>query len=325
MSGVESQPHQPELNAYKSRFSWSDIPWEDKGEAIIDGSATGVEAAWPTIIHSSVFDNPIDDWYCYWSTHNENYLGLSTAPNPWGPWTFHSEVFSDPEGGQTASPSAVVVPEDSRLNLYYHVDPNFGSGGSQFTKLATTPLSGDGTSFTIQKPVLECPKDGRWDDRERSYLKCVRKGRKFVAVYQGRDTSLNIKGIGVAESFNGEQFHKTQKNPAYDNTQWDNPSPSFTTQGVSPSLSHLGGQLTIHYGDNIENVARALPYQDHDKALFESGEVVYEPPAWFGSGDYPNVQDFVADKEYVYMIYYREPNNADREIGVARVPQGEIL
>ncbi|QLH80994.1 hypothetical protein [Halosimplex pelagicum] len=326
ISGVDAQPHQPRYQSYKSDFSWQDISWEDKGGPIIDGSGPGDgEAAWPTVIHAaSVLDNSYDDWYCYWSTHDRNYIALSTAPSPWGPWSYHGKVLSDSEGSQTASPSVVFDPERGRLNLYYHVDPDFTTGGAgkQYTKLATAASTGNGTSFTIQGAALDAPEDANWDGHERSYMSVVRRGKRFIGVYQGRDKANNIKGIGLCHSIDGETFVKSQSQPAWDNTQWAGYDPTIP-QGGSPALSLVGGHLTIHYADFQAAEARALPYESADAALLQGGETVYTAPAWTDSGDTVVAQDFVSDGEYLYLVYFATPTDGvDNEIGVARAELG---
>jgi len=326
VSAVEAKPAQPRYQSYKSAFSWQVINWEDNGSAIIDGSSTGDnDAAWPSILHAdSVLDSPIDDWYCYWSTHDQNYIALHTAPSPWGPWTYQSQVHSDTEGSQTASPWAVFDPERDRINLYYHTDPNFsGTSGRQHTRLATAASTGDGTSFSTVGTVLEAPRDGTWDEQERSYMRGVRVGRTFVAAYQGRDRQNNAKGIGLARSFDGEDFEKIQPQPAFDNAHWASNPWEPNTQGAAPSISLLGGELFVHFNDRTAVESRVLPLRDADAGLDQEAETVYTQQAW-QSGT-PAVQEFVSDGQYLYLVYYDETNAADRSVGIARAELGVDL
>ncbi|MFC6825650.1 hypothetical protein [Halopelagius fulvigenes] len=322
LSATPVTPANPRIQNQKRDWSWEDITWEDKGSPIIDGSASASPdgATYPTIINAEeALASPIDTYYCYWSGHDAGAgIELSTAPSLWGPWTFHGRVISDTALGDNhvASPSAVVDSRNSRLNLYVH-SPD---GGSQDTYLMTAPLSGDGTSFTLQKKVLKCSADGRWDEQERSYFSVRRIGRKFVGVYQGRDGPNNAPGIGVAWSMDGENW-ETKPSPAFDNTQWQNYAPR-EYNGGSPALSSVGGRVAIHYGDRAGPHARALPFSDHEKTAFGGGEVVYSPPAWADATGV-NAYDFYNDGEYLHMFYYAKVSN-NSNIGVARAKLGEI-
>jgi len=118
----------------------------------------GKDIYWPSIVDAkAVFDNPLADYYCYYSldhaTSSPMGIGLAYTDDPLGSWTDYASnpVFDvHAEGDET--PKAIYDPANSRLNLYYH-SPNLGS--NQSTGLATTPDSGDGTSFTDQGIVLD--------------------------------------------------------------------------------------------------------------------------------------------------------------------------
>lgn len=316
-SGVPLGPHQPSLQSQNAEFSWQNIPWEDKGQAVITGDVLDGSAGYATHIHGSVFDNPLDDHYLYWSTHDYSYIALHTTSDLFADpseWTFQGEIFSDPNGTHTASPSVCLDPRNNRVNIYYHTKSN----AVQYTKLATLPLSGDGTNPTIQRRVLDSPEDDSWDEQERSYLRMYRGGT--LGVYQGRDVSNNAAGIGVVHSRDGENLVRKPK-PAFDNAHWAGDSPQSYLGGL-PALSFIGGQVTLHYNDRTVNEARALPFDQRDSGLMQEGETVYTAQEWVASGKGPAVNEFVVEDEYVYMIYHTEsyPSN----IGVARCLRGEL-
>lgn len=323
ISGSIIAPNATTLQNQKRDWSWENIEWEDKGGPIIDHSTSSSPdgATYPTILNAGVaLDNPIDQYYMYWSGHDTPCgMELSTAPHPWGPWTFHSTVIPGDQfgGGHVASPSALVDPSNDRLNLYVHSNDD-----GQQSYLMAAPLTGDGTTFTEVSTVLACPFDSTWDEQERSYLKVRRIGTTYWGVYQGRDVSNNIPGIGVCYSFDGETW-QTDASPAFDNTQWMDYQPR-SYQGGSPSLSTVGNIPYIHYGDRGDpSAARALPLADKDRALFQPGEEVMTVPSWSSSSGI-NVHEFWTDEQYIYAYYY-VAEGLETEIGVARAELGGIF
>jgi len=318
-SGIEIMPHQPKMQAYKTNFSWSAISWEDKGSAIIDESGVTGQSSYPTCIHAgSVFQSAIDDWYIYWSTHDYNNIHLSTAPSPWGPWTYYGDVFSDTEGNQTASPSVLVDPDNNRLNLYYHVNPSGVDRRGQLTKLATTAdLTGNGTSFSIVGDALISDQNGNWDDDEISYMKVYRLGPSFIGVYQGRDQYQSAPGIGVAFSDDGENWW-AEKEPAFDNAQWQNYDPQEYTGGT-PCLAYLANTLWLCWNDKTTNNAYAYPFEYRHHPVESPYKIYGASDISWGSG-YVSVQDFVSDGEYLYLIY-----GHGGVIGITRTELGGIL
>lgn len=327
----EVQPTSGALQSQKNWWSWPDIPWEDKGQAIIDGSSLGSTssdgASYPTVIDASaVFDNPLDNYYIYWSGHDSpTGIHLTTAPSLWGPWTLHGEVLPDTTapfsgGGHIASPSAVYDPERDRLNLYVHTNMNDVSGGAgQSSYLYTTPETGDGASnYTYQNQVLKSENDDTWDCNQQTYFEVRRVNGSWWGVYQGRDDEGGAVGIGVAHSFDGVNW-TTEPTPAFDNTQWGSYDPRGFNGG-SPTLSVVGGEPYIHHNDRLNGDSLALPFEDRDKAMFQTGEVVYSIPSWApASANSVGAYDFMNDEEYLYMFYLIGADGALR-IGEARAP-----
>jgi hypothetical protein len=160
-------------------------------------------------------------------------------------------------------------------------------------------------------------------------MKVIRSGGCFIGVYQGRDRSNNIKGIGLAHSWDGENWTTTQQPPAFDNTQWNNYDPQGA-QGASPGLSQIGGHISIHYGDSEATESRALPYQYADcPMLDQDAQTVYEAQDWFPTDTtWPAVQEIVSDGEYIYLIYMsadNETGGSTTSTGVARADLGVDL
>jgi hypothetical protein len=312
-------PQNNTLQSGKNSFSWDEIQWENKGAPIITGSSIGGSAGYPTLIHGpTVLGNPIDTWYCYWSSHNANDIGLATASDLWGPWTERGSVFSDPAGGQTASPSVLYDPLQDRLMLYYHVDD-----AGQYTKLATDTTLNDGTDWTIQTTVLDPPFDGTWFEQERTYLSVLRHGNGYVGVFQGRDDPKNAPGIGVMRSGDGINW-SVEPTPAYDNTQWGKTNPRGF-QGGSPRLSRLGGELTILYQDRGSQEIHALPFEERNSNFFPNPTTVLTKPSW-SDADGIGPGETWRDGGYVFQFFYDDDvSNNDFNIGVVRAPQSEVI
>lgn len=214
-------------------------------------------AQYPTVVKASAFlDEPIDTYYMYAAPYGTPYVSLYTASHPEGPWTEQGEVLrAEPDGwGQADSPHAMYVPEHDELWLYYHEaggSAGYGPGPTgQYTMLARTSASGDGTSFTKYgdpTPVLAGRKRGRWDDYTRTYFTCRRVGSKWFGVYQGLDHGFNERGIGVAYSQDGIDW-RTQQNPIGWGTIIQDYDPNEANL-VAPTLVQLGQQLFVLYSD----------------------------------------------------------------------------
>jgi len=322
VAGVIGGPHQKTLQTQYSRFSWANLSWEDKGEAIIDGSSLDGSAGYPCFTHGpSLVDNPIDEWYCYWSGHNDNGIVLSTAPELWGPWTSQGSVLSDGAGTQTASPWVIPEISNTNLRLYYHSD-EVPLPGSQQTKYATASATGDGTSWTIQGPTLEPnSRSSEWDRTERTYTKVYREGNEWLAVYQGRDDGSNAAGIGVAWSDDGLNW-TTETTPAYLNNQFDGADHS-TFLGGSPALSTFGGRRDILYSDTTAEEIRVAPFDARDRPL-NTAETVFGVPSW-ASGPSVHPAAPIIDGQYLYLGYGVGDGSSDNlNIGMARTELKDV-
>lgn len=321
----------PTLQNQRRQWSWSDIPWEDKGEPIEDGSASGTTttdgACYPSVIDAQAFfENPLDSYYMYWSGHDTPVgIHLSTAPELWGPWTFEQEVVAGDSlgGGHVASPCAVVDPERGRLNLYVHSVVGGGPSGYnlQGSYLLTAPSASDGTSFSEVGQVINTPADNTWDEEQRSYFQARRIGSSWIGVYQGRDHNANAPAIGVAHSYNGVDW-TVEPSPAFDGTNFKSHDPN-DFNGGSPALSVVGGAVHIHHNDRGNGESLALPFDTRDRALFQPGEVVYTLPDWApSSASSVGAYDFRSDDEYLYMFYLISADQL--YIGQGRAPLEEI-
>jgi hypothetical protein len=146
-----------------------------------DLSWTSEPIYWPCVIEAGeVFDNPLSNWYMYYSEdHTSGAIGLRHADDPLDPtdWTDEGPVF-DAHSGQDETPWAVYDPANSRLNLYYHAQ----IGTTQKTGLATTATSNDGTSFTDQGVVIDTPSNTPGDGHT-GYARVYRFGRDWIAYH----------------------------------------------------------------------------------------------------------------------------------------------
>jgi hypothetical protein len=145
-----------------------------------------------------------------------------------------------------------------------------------------------------------------------------RLGGEYVGVYQGR-WAPNNTGIGVAHSYNGEQF-EPEPTAAWDSTQWTTTDPQ-TFSGGSPILTRLRTGLSILYHDRGTGHIHALPYDSRHTPIHQAGEVVYRSPSWTSNNVAPDAT--VVDDSYIYLIYH-DTVTAGRNIGIARASRGDL-
>jgi hypothetical protein len=267
----------------------------------------------------SVFDNPIDDWYIIWSSHDFNDMGISTTSDPWSELTYQASL-SDPEGSQTASPHWVYVPEEDVVRVYYHVNPS-----AQKTKYATISTSGDGTSWTIQGELLDFALDGSFDDYERTYFRAYRRGSGWIGTYQGRDQDTNQPGDGWATSQDGINWSLADSpiNDAAHYVAQSNYDPQ-SYNGGSPVIVRVNNEDHMLYQsrDTTPGELRAIPLNREQPALDE-GELVYNMPSW-ASEDGVAANAVFADKDYLYLSYHIESAADNRDLGIARTLLSEV-
>jgi len=333
LSASLAPPSSENLIAQKTPFSWTAIDWEDKGGAIIDGSANpdNAQAGYVGVIPGSVFGNPLDNWYFFWSGDNPSDILLSTAPTLWpskSDVTYQGVLIERDNLSVTAShlasPWPVLDPKNDRINLYYHR----GAGGlpGQVTDLATIPLSGDGTNASRDQLVIKSQLNGRFDAQERSYLAVERTANGYVGVYNGRDQDdfLNAPGIAVARSVDGREW-TVEPTPAFDGMQFGSFDPQKNNGGI-PGLFRLGGELHVTYYDVDAGEARVLPFSQRHTATFAEGETVMGLPSWdtTGGSGTPVINEVVAYGGYLYLLYHLHDGGGASEIGVKRANLGDL-
>lgn len=297
--------------------------WTKLDSPVVTGTSdTYEQAAFPSLFHAGRhLDDPIGEWYLYWSGHDGGGVRLHYADDLLGEWTRYGDnpLFdvSDVGGGDhVASPSAVWDPSNGRLNLYYHrgypearTHPRF----RQETELAT---STGGTSFTKRTSVLRCPYDGSWDEQERSYLRVKRNGGTYVGVYQGRDDENNNPGVGYAWSRDGESW-ETLAHPLWYNRHIRDYDPRTFQQG-SPVLVAFGGSayVLLSYGGPTSRSISAVR-MDHPEAVSGTPVPVLEPTrSWEGAIlEAPTVY-YHDDRAYLFYNG-QDPSTHERAIGVA--------
>ncbi len=245
----------PQLSSRRTKLSLSELgdTWTEVGEY----NSTDTDVRYPSIIHAeSVFDSPLGKWYIYTAPYNTDYIDLYYSDNIEGSFTkYGSHVLTaETDSSQADSPHVVYVPKVGELWMYYHETGGGAGTGNQYTMLATSADTGDGTSWTKYgdpTPVLDGRLDGRWDDNERTYFTVQRVGNMFIGTYQGRDESGSERGIGIAWSPDGKNW-QTSKIPVGLGNILSTYNPQSSNLHA-PTLLNIGGKLVIGYVDSSDS------------------------------------------------------------------------
>lgn len=88
---------------------------------IAPNAGTMTTLYWPWVVRvDGIVQNPVNTYYLYISTDHDvadGHIGLYTASNPLGPWSYYGRVFQDTDSGnETETPSVIWVP-DSRTTV----------------------------------------------------------------------------------------------------------------------------------------------------------------------------------------------------------------
>jgi hypothetical protein len=127
---------------------------------------------------ASVFDNPIDKLYLYYSEdHTDSGIALATASDPMGTWTDYGSNPIFEESGQVETARVVADPANDRAILYYHSNQ---LGTTQSTGYAF--VSGDGTSISDQGLLFDEPANTPGDGHT-GYFNPFKLGEKFGAYH----------------------------------------------------------------------------------------------------------------------------------------------
>lgn len=290
------------------------------------GAILPTAASIPSIIHASeVFSNPLGEWYIYammYSVDHRNHLFY--ADDITGPYTDAGVVLEpyDTAGDQAEGPSVHYVPEKNEVWMYYHealggsydstVTPSYST--TQQTYLATTPTTGDGSTFTRYpnntnppKPILEPKQNGRWDDNNNTYATMRRIGGQWYCLYRATDREANSVPFGYATSGNGINWRRAKYPPAgghlHDN--WT-PNRKERLARLGPTLVELNGTLVVLWVQDGTAETRGMTWNQLPYA---------EPDSWstfaphdLGEGDsidYGPYTYIVAD-HYLYRIDWRD-------------------
>lgn len=207
-------------------------------------------AGFVSAFHASAYlQNPLDEWYLYWTGHDDKSISLSSTSDLIDPsaYTHHGTVLHSDNitgvSGHIASPSVIWNEANGALDMFYHGVKTVNGRNVQYTRVATSP---DGETWSDEQTVLDAPGDGVWDGDERTYLRVMRQGDGYIGVYQGRDEGAN-PGIGYAWSDDGRNW-STLDHPLFYNQHLDSVVGSYdvsTFQHGSPTLTEWGGQLWV--------------------------------------------------------------------------------
>jgi len=322
-SGIEIPTVNQTLQSQRSTFAWDKINWADWGEPQINGdNYPNGEAGFASLIHGpTAFDNPIDEWYVYWSEDSGQAIRLHTTDSLWSEWTEYGIVFdtNDHNTNQIATPWVIIDPNRDRVNLYYHY---LEGGGRQPSSLATADGSGDGTSFTrVIDEIANDNTNAGFNRDYHSYFKCVNIGGIFYGAYFSADG--NGSGIGTAWSRDGEYF--VTEGCAFGNRQWQD----YDAQGAYggfPTPVEINNEVYLLYSDYGTGNSHALRWEDRLKSVDQSGDVVYSAPDWDIDNRTVVFGDWAVDDGHLVMIYHLHETGGGkaRDIGMARVPLGEV-
>lgn len=233
----------------------------------VDGAIIASDYRYPTIVHAGRwFDNPLGEWYIYAGIYDTPEIDLFYADEITGPYTQHGTVISaEPSENNNDSPHAVVDERSGELKVYYHGEAGDFATGAQYSLLATTPLTGDGTTFSkytgdnsAPTPILDGEMDGRWDERVRTYLSVQKLNGLFVGVYQGQDDQGNDTGFGIAWSHDGIEW-ETARRPIGWSGQLGANNPQRRLFGA-PSLIRFGDELVVLYNEYRQGRNAQLTY-----------------------------------------------------------------
>jgi len=217
---IEEQQIVPRGNQAASRHIYHGPRTIEQKSELLNSAAlswTSNDIYWPSVVKADeIFDSSLGTYYMYYSEDHVSGsgIGVAYADNPMGPWTDYGEVLS-PYTDENETPTAVYDPTNDRLNLYFH-SKNIGI--TQSTALATTPTSGDGTSFSNQGLVLEVPDDTPGDGHT-GYLSVSRIGEQWVGYHLMGGT--NLARFGVSYSNDGVDWD-TDPRPLVNNADITN-------------------------------------------------------------------------------------------------------
>lgn len=278
------------------------------------GEILPAPASVPSIIHASeVFDNPLGEWYIYAMTYSVDHRNhLYYSDDITGPYTDAGVVLEpyDTVGNQAEGPSVHYVPEENEVWMYYHelvsgtydgsVSPTYPS--IQQTYLATTPTTGDGSSFTRYpndtdppQPILEARRNGRWDDNNNSYATMRRVGGQWYCLYRAFDREANSPTFGYATSSNGIDWKRAKYPPAggllHDN--WT-PNRKDHLARMFPTLVELNGTLVALWVQDGTDETRGLTWNQLPTA---------EPDSWTTFAPYDLREgDSIDHGPYTYIV-----------------------
>lgn len=297
----------------------------DSGDYLFEPSTyTGGQAGYTSIIQmDDKIDDPIDKFYMYWAGHDGGGIRLSTAPHPLGPWTFYPDastaLIHDGYFGPSrhlSSPDVIYDDATEKFYLFYHsalVEPMVQS--------TWRAESSDGLVFVNPIEILPAVQGGAWDGEERSYLRVIKSGGYWHAVYQGRNKQYSNDPhahIGYAVSEDLLEWNRYPSPLWRDNnfTLYEDGWKMTEFLGGTPCLFEYDGTVWVFYTNG--------EYKRHIYAApldLESNEVkpklILEAPAWAGGLgiEGPN---FLEYENKIYM-YFNDVGSSQlsRRVGVA--------
>jgi hypothetical protein len=247
--------------------------------------------------------NPIDNYYLYACSHDNEGCWLFTSPTPEGQWTLYSETPIIEVGALTwakehiSSPDVFFDEASNKVLLYTHSP--LAEGEQQFTGLWT---SDDGVNFTPygNEPILATNGHiNRWNGKSVSYVRSIKVGNSYYGVYQANGNVINQQSgvvsasIGVCYSKDGYQWDLF-KEPLYIN------DPS-SRGAFSPTIFYWQGFFVIVYRGDDNNLHGLV---SKDLKTYESIGLVFGK-GLAGSYDYANILSptFLYDKGTLYLYY----------------------
>jgi hypothetical protein len=295
----------------KNVFSFPKLTRSTNNPLIIKSyvPTTPIQGAYYSLQFVAVFpaykylSNPIDKYYLYACSHDNEGCWLFTSPTPEGQWTLYSETPIINVNMLTWAKSHVSSPDvffdevNNKVLLYTHSP--LATGDQQFTGLWT---SDDGVNFIPygSSPVLSSNGHiNRWNGKSVSYVRSIKVGNAYYGVYQAngnatnQETGVVTASIGACYSNDGYHWNLFDE-PLYIN------EPS-SRGAFSPTIFYWQGFFVIVYRGDDNSLYGLI---SKDLKTYESIGIVFEKGTT-GTYDYANVLSptFLYDEGVLYMYY----------------------
>lgn len=286
--------------------------WTKHGLQFVNTDTDAATVYWPWVLYvADLIDDPIDDFYLWFSTDHHNGAGgiyLATGPTPTGPWTQQGLVYQDAVGGrQTETPSVIWDPRAGALRMYYQQIAATGAFGTQST-LSATSLDGEtwtkDADFLIDIPGANMIHgDGHTG---------------YFHPFAGRDGwhAYSLCGGGSGPDFvlwrpatSGLDRWLTDYIALGYETQWTQALGARRVEwNMSFCVSYLGADYLVHMLSNgasgttpADNRLAVAPISADKRKLMGPPEVIWEPTlAWEGNNLRSSNQLIYNGRVYIY-------------------------